>query len=135
MPASAQQQPTPLALSHPPAVFTGPPAPPPPPPTSPDAKSSPRATSFKELENEVYDYIFKVVIVGESGVGKSSLIKRFCDESFSLDLKPTIGVEFESKTLAIDSSVVKVQVREAGGSVSQCPKRTARCKRLAHNAL
>lgn len=43
----------------------------------------------------IKNYIFKIVIVGESGVGKSSIIKRFAHNQFSLTLGPTMGVEYE----------------------------------------
>ena len=42
-----------------------------------------------------YDFIFKVVVVGDIGVGKSSLIKHFCARTFEQNLKATIGVDFQ----------------------------------------
>merc|ERR1712001_81864 len=48
-----------------------------------------------------YNYLFKVVMVGDSGVGKSCLLSRFAWDQFSLDSKSTIGVEFATKTLQI----------------------------------
>lgn len=41
---------------------------------------------------EEFDYLFKIVIIGDSGVGKTNLLSRFVDDSFSMDSKPTIGV-------------------------------------------
>jgi Ras-related protein Rab-11A len=57
-----------------------------------------------------YDYIFKLVVVGDSGVGKSSMVNQFCHESFVVDLKSTIGVEFNVKTVTVNG---KVRVKEA----------------------
>ncbi len=44
------------------------------------------------MEDE-YDFLFKLVLIGDSGVGKSNLISRFCRNEFSHDSKTTIGVE------------------------------------------
>lgn len=49
-------------------------------------------------------------MVGDSGVGKSSMVNQFCHESFVVDLKSTIGVEFNVKTVTVNG---KVRVKEA----------------------
>ena len=46
-----------------------------------------------------YDYLFKVVLIGDSGVGKSNLLSRFTRNEFSLDSKSTIGVEFATRSI------------------------------------
>lgn len=46
------------------------------------------------MSNREYDYLFKLVIVGNSGVGKSSILLRFADDSFSESYLTTIGVDF-----------------------------------------
>ncbi len=43
-------------------------------------------------KQEEFDYLFKIVMVGDSGVGKSNLLTRFVDNSFTMDSRPTIGV-------------------------------------------
>jgi Ras-related protein Rab-1A len=48
-----------------------------------------------------YDYLFKLVIIGNSGVGKSSVLLRFSDDQFSESYLTTIGVDFKFKTLPI----------------------------------
>lgn len=48
-----------------------------------------------------YDYLFKIVLIGDSGVGKSNLLSRFTKNEFHLDSKSTIGVEFATKTLMV----------------------------------
>ena len=46
-----------------------------------------------------YDYLFKVVLIGDSGVGKSNLLSRFTRNEFSLESKSTIGVEFATRSI------------------------------------
>ncbi|XP_076927780.1 ras-related protein RABA4d-like [Bidens hawaiensis] len=65
--------------------------------------------------NAKADYIFKVVLIGDSAVGKSQLTARFSKNEFSLDSKATIGVEFQSKTLVIDEKTVKAQIWDTAG--------------------
>ncbi|KAK4378711.1 hypothetical protein RND71_000573 [Anisodus tanguticus] len=48
---------------------------------------------------EEYDYLFKVILIGDSGVGKSKLLSRFTRNEFILESKSTIGVEFATRTL------------------------------------
>lgn len=50
-------------------------------------------------ENEQYDYLFKIVLVGDSSVGKSNMLSRFTRNEFNLESKATIGVEFDAKCL------------------------------------
>lgn len=46
---------------------------------------------------DTYDHLFKVVIIGNSSVGKSSILSRFCDDIFAESFIPTIGVDFKIK--------------------------------------
>ncbi|KMZ61033.1 Ras-related protein Rab-25 [Zostera marina] len=62
-----------------------------------------------------YDYLFKVVLIGDSGVGKSNLLSRFTRNEFSLESKSTIGVEFATKTLNVDDKVIKAQIWDTAG--------------------
>jgi len=61
------------------------------------------------------DYVFKIVLIGDSAVGKSQLLSRFARNEFSLDSKATIGVEFQTKTLVIDHKTVKAQIWDTAG--------------------
>ncbi|KAI9182826.1 hypothetical protein LWI28_029211 [Acer negundo] len=58
-----------------------------------------------KLEDD-YDYRFKLVLIGDSGVGKSNLLSRFTKTEFNLECKYTIGVEFATKSLTIDKVVI-----------------------------
>ncbi|KHJ99195.1 hypothetical protein OESDEN_00828 [Oesophagostomum dentatum] len=53
------------------------------------------------VEEDNYDYLFKVVLIGDSGVGKSNLLSRFARNSFNLESKTTIGVEFATRTVEV----------------------------------
>ncbi|PWZ53909.1 Ras-related protein Rab11A [Zea mays] len=61
------------------------------------------------------DYVFKVVLIGDSAVGKSQILARFARNEFSLDSKATIGVEFQTRTLVIDHRSVKAQIWDTAG--------------------
>ena len=60
------------------------------------------------METE-YDYLFKIVLIGDAGVGKTSIVRRYTDGIFTSAGIPTIGVDFCIKTLQIGSSAVKVR--------------------------
>lgn len=55
-------------------------------------------------------YVFKVVVVGDSGVGKSCLYKRLLHESFSKEILTTVGAEYGTKKLLVDGTPVMVQL-------------------------
>lgn len=52
-------------------------------------------------EDEDYDRLIKLIIIGDSGVGKTNLLTRFTENRFSLESKATIGVEFSSKNVMV----------------------------------
>ncbi|KAB2078200.1 hypothetical protein ES319_A06G146100v1 [Gossypium barbadense] len=62
-----------------------------------------------------YDYSFKVVLIGDSDVGKSNLLSRFTKNEFSLESKSTIGVEFATRSITIEDKVVKAQIWDTAG--------------------
>lgn len=65
--------------------------------------------------SEDYDYQFKIVLIGDSGVGKSNLLMRFTRNEFNLESKSTIGVEFATKNVQVDSKTVKAQIWDTAG--------------------
>ena len=64
---------------------------------------------------EDYDYIFKVLLLGNSDVGKSSIILRYVEQTWSDIFVPTIGVDFKVKTLQINKKNVKMQIWDTAG--------------------
>jgi len=62
-----------------------------------------------------YDFLFKVVLIGDSGVGKSNLLSRFTRNEFSMESKSTIGVEFATRSIAVDSKTIKAQIWDTAG--------------------
>ncbi|KAL5073268.1 hypothetical protein RYX36_012252, partial [Vicia faba] len=65
--------------------------------------------------NQRIDYVFKVVLIGDSAAGKSQILARFSRNEFILDSKSTIGVEFQTRTLVIDHKTVKAQIWDTAG--------------------
>jgi len=62
-----------------------------------------------------YDYIMKLIIVGDSGVGKSTLLKMYCDHEFSESYISTIGVDFKIKTIQVNDKLIKLQIWDTAG--------------------
>ncbi|CAI9087352.1 OLC1v1021404C1 [Oldenlandia corymbosa var. corymbosa] len=69
--------------------------------------------------DEDYDYLFKVVLIGDSGVGKSNLLSRFTRNEFSQESKSTIGVEFATRSIQVDDKIVKAQIWDTAGQERQ----------------
>ena len=69
---------------------------------------------MEESDNN-YDYIFKVLLLGNSDVGKSSLILRFTENKWQENFTPTIGVDFKLSTLEINNKKIKMQVWDTAG--------------------
>ena len=65
--------------------------------------------------NQEYDYLFKLLLIGNSSVGKSSLLVRFVDDVWEENFVPTIGVDFKLKTLDVNGKKVKLQIWDTAG--------------------
>jgi len=65
--------------------------------------------------DDEYDYLFKVVLIGDSGVGKSNLLSRFTRNEFNLESKSTIGVEFATRSIQVEGKTVKAQIWDTAG--------------------
>ena len=62
-----------------------------------------------------YDYLFKLLIIGESGVGKTCLLLRFTDDSFTANHLTTIGIDFKIKIINIENKLIKLQIWDTAG--------------------
>ncbi len=62
-----------------------------------------------------YDQLYKFVMVGNSAVGKSSLLVRYSDNTFNDNYMMTVGVEFRFKSLNVNQRVVKLQIWDTAG--------------------
>lgn len=62
-----------------------------------------------------YDYIFKVLLLGDSGVGKTSIMRRYLDDQFRSNHVATIGVDFRLTTIDVDGRKVKLQIWDTAG--------------------
>ncbi|XP_028403255.1 ras-related protein RABA2a-like [Dendronephthya gigantea] len=66
-------------------------------------------------DEETYTYLFKVVLIGDSGVGKSQLLTRYTKNDFQLSSKPTIGVELAHEDIEIDGRIIRAQIWDTAG--------------------
>jgi len=66
-------------------------------------------------KGEEIAYIFKIILLGDSGVGKSNILYRFSKDEFSHEMKPTISMEFFSKIIKIGGKKVKLNIWDTAG--------------------
>ena len=62
-----------------------------------------------------YDYVFKILLIGDSGVGKSNLLMRYADDAYTDSYISTIGVDFKIRSVELDQKVVKLQIWDTAG--------------------
>ncbi|XP_073058750.1 ras-related protein RABA5a-like [Primulina eburnea] len=71
--------------------------------------------AFYNEEEQTADYLFKIVLIGDSAVGKSNLLARFARDEFYSNSKSTIGVEFQTQKMIINGKEVKAQIWDTAG--------------------
>ena len=64
----------------------------------------------KPSKGKQFDFTFKIVMIGDSGVGKSCILLRFADDKFNENFYATIGVDFRFKNMLVDGKTVKLQI-------------------------
>jgi len=62
-----------------------------------------------------YDYLIKLLLIGDSGVGKSAILMRFADDSFTSSFITTIGIDFKIRTITLDGKRIKLQIWDTAG--------------------
>jgi len=65
--------------------------------------------------DERYDFLYKIVLIGDSFVGKSNLLSRFTRNQFNMESKNTIGVEFATRSIQTDGKTIKAQIWDTAG--------------------
>lgn len=78
----------------------------------------------KESSDQNFDYMFKILIIGNSSVGKTSFLFRYADDSFTPAFVSTVGIDFKVKTIYRNDKRIKLQiwVCRAGGEMSTPPQ-------------
>jgi len=71
--------------------------------------------SSSPFTEDIFDVILKVVLIGDSGVGKSNLLSRYTRNEFNMESRSTIGVEFATRSIEIDGKTVKAQIWDTAG--------------------
>lgn len=67
------------------------------------------------IDEQRIDYVYKIVVIGDSAVGKTQILSRFAKNEFTFDSKSTIGVEFQTRTVSIQNKVIKAQIWDTAG--------------------
>ena len=67
-----------------------------------------------DLDSE-YDYLFKLILVGDSYVGKTNILSKYIKNEFNQNTKSTVGVEFGAKLLKIEDKIIKAQIWDTAG--------------------
>ena len=70
---------------------------------------------MSKANDKQYDVLIKLLLIGDSGVGKSSLLVRFADDSFSQSFLATIGIDFKIRTVKLDGKLIKLQIWDTAG--------------------
>merc|ERR1711871_147911 len=76
---------------------------------------SERKMTIPGKPDDDFDYLFKVVLIGDSAVGKCQLLSRFTRNEFNMESKSTIGVEFATRSIEVDGKTIKAQIWDTAG--------------------
>ncbi|XP_066283999.1 uncharacterized protein [Branchiostoma lanceolatum] len=95
---------------------------------SPEEPAESETADYENPAPPEPDHTFKIVIVGDSGVGKSNLLSRFAFNRYDSGSKPTIGIEFATKTMKIEGKTIKAQIWDTAGDDRYRPIISACCR-------
>ncbi len=70
---------------------------------------------MKMQQKAEYDHVIKLVIIGDSGVGKTCFLMRFAEDSFTSTHISTVGIDFKIKPVVIDGKTIKLQIWDTAG--------------------
>jgi small GTP-binding protein len=66
-------------------------------------------------KNQNYDYLIKLLVIGNSGVGKTNMLLKFCENNFMTSHLTTIGIDFKMKTITIGKDKIRLQIWDTAG--------------------
>jgi len=69
----------------------------------------------REREKDLYDYVTKIIIIGESNVGKTNILSMYCKGEFNDSFKSTLGVEFSIKNIIVKDLNLRMQIWDTAG--------------------
>ena len=67
------------------------------------------------MAEKKYDLLFKLLLIGDSGVGKTCILFRFSDDMFNTTFISTIGIDFKLKTIHLNGKLIKLQIWDTAG--------------------
>ena len=67
------------------------------------------------MEKEPYDFLFKMILIGDSSVGKSNILLKYLKGEFDQNSRATVGVEFGTKSIALNGKRIKIQIWDTAG--------------------
>ena len=91
-------------------------------------------TTRRQGPGEKHDFMFKLLMIGDSGVGKSSLLLRFANDEFQETYMSTVGLDFKIRTVEIDGKLIKLQMWDTAGQ-ERFRTITSSCYRGAHGIM
>lgn len=66
-------------------------------------------------KNQNYDYLIKLLVIGNSGVGKTNMLLKFCENNFMTSHLTTIGIDFKIKTITVGKDKIRLQIWDTAG--------------------
>lgn len=67
------------------------------------------------MSNNFYDHIIKLILIGDSNVGKSCILKKLMNKTYNSEYQPTIGIDYKIKTFFLDGKKIKVEIWDTAG--------------------